>query len=442
MAEQSFPKRRSRRGRAALLALAGLVSLSISAGSAFAIYGIRHFERVVPELPVGPTCRGPECLRDIEPGPCVRDACNFLLLGSDTREGLSEEDQASLGNPERSPGQRADTIILVQTDVRNDRTIVLSIPRDLRVEIPGHGVGRINSAFEHGPNTMIRTVERLTGLEVNHYVQVNFEGFRDMVDALGGVPICIDRPMTDRLAGLRLERAGCHNLQGDQALAFVRARHVEGDLIPDFSRIARQQQFIRAVIQKALSVGAVFNYPEIVAAAGDNLKRDRNLNLYELQDLSVRLADLGQESVDFRVVPARPVQIDGASYVEMVEPSASRLLDRIRRGVPLGSIGKAEPGTPISPANIEVRVWDADSQGRADDVAGYLRRAGFVVTMVEAAPPEFDRSLLLWGHGAGNQQRVVSSYLPTLSDVYDNRNTRGSEITVVIAAGFQGLDDL
>lgn len=432
---------RSRLPRLLFLWTAAVVALAVAAGSGLAIAGIRHFESRLMKVPVGKACTDQDCLPDIEPGPCVREACNFLILGSDSREGLTPEEQKRYGNPANTQGQRADSILLVQTDVQNDRTIALSIPRDLRVEIPGFGANKINTALEHGSNVMVQTVEDLTGLEINHYLQIDFVGFRNLVDALGGVPVCIDRPLVDRLSNLNLPEAGCYTLDGQEALAFVRARHIEGDVIPDFSRIARQQQFTRAIIQEVLSAGAIFNYAEIVEAAGDNLVISTSLNLYALQDLTRRLADLGQRSVEFRTVPAIPVEIDGVSYVELIEDGAEKLFDRIRRGAPLGTIGRQAPGTPLSPANVTVRVLDAGSGGQAEEVATYLRRAGFVVLAVEEAPPELDESVLLFRAPAEREARVVGSFLATLPRLFDEEHTQKREITVVIAPDFLGLPE-
>ena len=412
-----------------------VLSLGIAAGSGLAIASIRHFERTLVKIDVGRGCRGAGCLRDIEPGPCIREACNFLIIGSDSRRGFRRNTQVE--------GQRADTIIVVQTDVRNDRTVVLSIPRDLRVRIPGDGWNKINTAFERGANTIVRAVEQLTGLQINHYVQVNFVGFERLVNALGGVPVCVNRPMVDSLSGLNLPRAGCYNLKGRQALAFVRARHIEGDIIPDFSRIARQQQFIRAVIDKALSAGAALRYLEIAEAISDNLKMDRGLDLYSLQDLTLQLARLGQQGVDFRVVPTRPVDIEGVSYLELIRPDAPRLFRRIRDGLALGRVGKEQQFVGLSPANVFVRVMDADSGGAAGEVAEYLRRAGFVVTATEPAPPQLRRTALLWGHGATEELKTVAAYLSTIDRIRrDDRHTVGREITVVIGPDFPGIEGI
>jgi hypothetical protein len=286
---------------------------------------------------------------------------------------------------------------------------------------------------------MVQAVAKLTGMRINHYVEVNFFGFEGLVNALGGVPICVNKPLFDKLSGLRLSEAGCYNLRGAQALAFVRARHVEGDLIPDFSRIARQQQFLRALIQKTLSIGAVFDIPKLIDAVKDNLRFDKNLNLYSLQDLSKTLGEVGQKGVDFRIVPAQPTTLDGVAYVQAIEPQASALFERIRTGARLGTLGKAEPGSPISPASITVRVLDAASGGGATEVAAYLQKAGFSVLPVEAAPSSLRGSELLWANGKGPQEAVVSSYLPGVEAHVNKVHTTGADVTVVVAPDFPSL---
>lgn len=442
-ATASSPKPGRSAGRTVMLVVAGILPLLIAGGAALAITGINHFEAVLPKIDVGASCLGESCLTDIEPGPCVRDACNFLILGSDSRAGIPEGGPGgSMGSPANITGQRADAIMLVQTDLQNKRTVVLSIPRDLRVEIPGHGIGKINTAFSYrgGANLMVQTVEKLTGMQINHFVYVNFAGFQSLVNALGGVPICIDRPLVDlEYSGLNLPHAGCYNLKGEQALAFVRARHVEGDIIPDFSRIARQQQFTRAVIDKTLSAGSIFHYADIVRAVGEDIVVDKGLNLYDLQDLTMRLSELGQKSVIFRVVPATPQEIDGVAYVVALQPDTRKLLERIREGKDIGALGKEEPNTPLSPATVEVRVLDDRSNGKAEEVAWYLKRSGFIVDPVEPAPSNYDRNTLYWGRQAEGEELVVADYLPSLTVVYDTKKARQQVITVVIGPGFEGL---
>jgi LCP family protein required for cell wall assembly len=439
----SGPRRRSPSGhpgaRQSFLVVAAVLALVLASGSAFSIATIKHVESGVIKLNTGSGCTGPNCLHDVTP-QCLSDICNFLILGSDTRTGLSKSEQGAFGSDKKTPGQRSDTIILVRVDAAHDRTIVLSIPRDLRVNIPGHGLGKINTAFDYGPNVTVKTVRQLTGLPINHYVEINFDGFQGLVNALGGVPICVNQPMHDVLAGLDLPHAGCYKMRGAQALAFVRARHIQGDVIPDFSRIARQQQFIRAVIQKVESAGEVFRLPALIKAVQHNLVIDKDLNLYALQDLTRKLSQLGQTGVDFRVVPATPVTIGGVDYVELVQPDASQLFERIRKNQWLGRLGRESLGTPISPANIIVRVADANSGGKAQALASFLQRAGFVVLPVEPAPPGLSKSEILARPGTANAWSVVASYTSfNLPIIRTRAHTAGSDVTIVVGRDFPGI---
>jgi LCP family protein required for cell wall assembly len=435
------PKRRSR-ATVPLLALSGVLALLIAGGGVMGIVTIHHVEASVPTIAVGPDCQrtDSDCLVHVDQ-ECTNDVCNFLILGSDSRKGVSKQ----IGSTQGSPGQRSDTIIVVTVDPRINRTTVMSIPRDLRVDIPGFGLNKINTAFNHphGRDLIVQTVEKLTGLSINHYVDINFLGFEGLVNALGGVPICINRRLIDELAGLNLPHAGCYNLKGAQALAFVRARHVEGDNIPDFSRISRQQQFMRALIQKALSAQAIFKLPSLFKAIQDNLQRDKNLNLYELQDLTRKLADLGQRGVDFRIVPAVPLPpINGVDYLQLEQPQASQLFERIRDGKRLGQIGVTALLTTVSPANVTVQVLDANSGGHAEEVQKLLERAGFVVLPLGQAPPELTTSEILYRTDTQSVdfKEVVASYLTLFPVGRSRTHTTGSIVTVVVGPDFPGFE--
>jgi len=441
--QPSGPRRQRRAGhpraRQSFLVVAGILALLLASGSAFSIATIKHVETTITKLKTGKQCTGPRCLADVTP-ECVADVCDFLVLGSDSRVGLSKREQASFGSTQQSAGQRSDTIILVRVDAAHDHTVVLNIPRDTRVNIPGHGLAKINTAFDFGPKVIVKAVQRLTGLPINHYVEINFDGFQGLVNALGGVPICVNKPMKDTLAGLDLRHAGCYNMKGPQALAFVRARHILGDVIPDFSRIARQQQFIRSVIQKVESAGQVLHLPALIKAIQRNLVIDDHLNLYALQDLSGKLAGLGQQGIDFRVVPSTPVTIGGVDYLQLVQPDASQLFDRMKRNLALGRLGKVSVSTPLSPANVIVRVLDAHSGGKAAAIASFLQRAGFVVLPVEAAPTDLTMSEILARPGTYDAGQVVASYTSfSLPIIRDRTHTSGTDVTLVVGPDFKGI---
>jgi LCP family protein required for cell wall assembly len=434
--------------RRTFLLLAAGLSLLLVVGSGFAIAGIRYYDSKITKILVGrealtdDRCMRADgtnaCLPSVTP-ECLQNVCNWLVIGSDSREELTDQQQLVYGDTDRVEGQRADTIIVVNQDPNLNRTVVLHIPRDLRVPLPNGETGRINTAYEEGPDGIVRAVEDITGLSINHFVSVNFAGFINVVNALGGVSICIDRPLVDRLAGLDLPEAGCYELQGRQALAFVRARHIQGDAIPDFSRISRQQQFIRSVINELLSPGAALHLPSLIEAAQDNLVIDENLNLYDVRDLTNELAQVGTEGVTFRVTPAVPTVIDEVSYLEL-QPKARQLFARIRDGRDLGALGKVALLTPISPADVKVQLYDAGNPEAVDEVAEYLRDAGFVVHGIDDAPPELSTSALLYSSGFGKQKEVASSYLPLVPVQFVDTPIGDSDVVVVVASDFPGIN--
>lgn len=367
---------------------------------------------------------------------------NVLVLGNDSRRGLTPEEQAAFGGPEDVEGKRSDTIILVHVDPRRDQAVVVHFPRDLRVEIPGHGMDKINAAYDlGGPSLVVETVKRFTGLRVNNYVEVDLAGFQDLVDTLGGVRMCVDRPMFDELAGLAIPKAGCYTFDGPTALAFVRARHVEGDLIPDFSRISRQQQFMRAMMNRLLSVRSLVDTDVIEQAVG-NVTTDTKLSGADLLLLGSKLRDLsaedpsGAQSLDFRVVPSIPAELNGVSYVLAEEPETHRLFEALANGGSLGDIGTELASTLPSPGIISVRVLSPDG-APASETEGLLRQAGFVV--LEGSETIAEDPGILYRSGARDRATVVSSYLPKLPlrEVKD-AVLGGADVAVVVSGTESG----
>jgi LCP family protein required for cell wall assembly len=337
-------------------------------------------------------------------------------------------------------GQRSDTIILAHFDPARNKAVLVHFPRDLRVEIPGHGEGKINEAFHlGGPGLMVRTVQRFTGLHIHHYVEVDFVGFERLVDALGGVRICVDRPMFDELAELRIPRKGCYRFDGATALAYVRARHVEGDLIPDFARIARQQQFIRALLNKLLSVSSLVRLPSLVALATENVTTDDRLSAAQILYYGDKLRELAQfdptgaRTVDLRVVPSVPRDIEGVSYVVAVQPEASKLFRALELRRRLGDLGTVQALTNVSPGVIEVWVLDTGDPDAAALAESRLRRAGFIVRGIREAPPSLRKSAILFRSGAEDRARTLSGFFPDLPQRQARaRVLAGADVALVI----------
>ncbi len=186
--------------------------------------------------------------------PAPQKGTTYLLVGSDSRQGLSAAQKRRLGTGSAA-GQRTDTIMLLHTGAGPD--LLMSIPRDSIVPVPGHGTTKINAAYAYGgPQLLVRTIEANTGIRVDDYVQVGFAGFVDVVDAVGGIRICPKHAMRDRLANLDIKK-GCQDVDGRVALGYARSRHTSG--LGDIARAEHQRQVVSAVGAKAASPWTVVN---------------------------------------------------------------------------------------------------------------------------------------------------------------------------------------
>jgi LCP family protein required for cell wall assembly len=271
----------------------------------------------------------------------VEGVTNILLVGSDSREGLTDDELLALGTDDdgRGPTGLTDTLMLVQLDADDDRASVLSFPRDLLVTHCDGTRGRINAAFRYGeelepgggPNCLVETVEDLTSIPIDHYVQVDFQGFIQAVDQLGGVSFYLDEPIEDRYAGLDLP-AGCVQLDGAEALAFVRARHVDSD----FGRIARQQRFIREMLDQATSLETLANPSRLlgfVQAVGNAITTDSGLaSPFDRASLAWSFRQLTNAGVDTYSVPGFDDTWNGAQVITLDEGGAEPLFALFRQG--------------------------------------------------------------------------------------------------------------
>ena len=403
-------------------------------------------------------------------GPCSDGACNYLLLGSDSRAGLSPEQQEQFGTDQSIGGaNRADTIMLVHTDPRLKKAIVLSFPRDLWVAIPGKGHDRINTAFEgglrHGGAQLVaQTVANLTGLKIHHYLYVDLEGFRRTVNTLGGVDMCIpaynvNTPgyltatapngeptqvyygqagrIADPNSGLNI-KPGCQRLGGDQALAYVRARHLPCDHIPDFARIGRQQQFLRAVVNQMLQPAMVVKAPAFVGPVLENLRRDADLLPSDLVYLVGQLRGLSTGAVEFRAVPGVAAQ-EGDKAVLRMDPSAEEIFRAIKQGSPIGNVGTTLVNTPPSEANTRVAVVDAYAGATASAVEDVLTDAGFDVSPgiwpASEAPIDVTGPAIVFRPGASANAQVVAAYFPDLP-LIPSADLRGAQVALVIPSSY------
>ncbi|MFF3017832.1 LCP family protein [Streptomyces sp. NPDC057939] len=269
-------------------------------------------------------------------------AQNILLIGSDSRAGAGNS-----GYGQDRGTQRSDTTILLHLPKDRRSATAVSIPRDLMTDVPsclkpdgtrtGERFVQFNWAFEWGGAACtIRTVEKLTGIRIDHHMVVDFGGFKRMVDAVGGVEVCLKEPVDDAEARLRLT-AGRHLLRGEQALGFVRARQSLGNG-SDTQRMQRQQQFLGSLVKKVQGNGVLLNparlYP-VLDAATSSVTTDPGLaSLRGLYELVRSVRDIPTEQVKFLTVPRRPYP-SNPNRDELVEPDAHRLFRQLREDRPV-----------------------------------------------------------------------------------------------------------
>lgn len=227
---------------------------------------------------------------------------NWLLIGTDSRKGLSASQRDKLATG-KAAGQRTDTMMMLHIPEGGDKPTLVSLPRDSWVPIPGHGYNKLNAAFSiGGPQLLVKTIETVSDVHLDHYMEINFAGFVDVVDAVGGVDICVKSHVKDPKAGIDLHK-GCQNLSGKNALGYVRTRHfANGDL----ERVQHQREFVSALMDKATSPATLINpFKSIpLAAAGTKaVTVDSGDHVWNLISLANNLGGMGTGKLVTTSVP-------------------------------------------------------------------------------------------------------------------------------------------
>ncbi len=273
---------------------------------------------------------------DYQNRPAQGSGRNYLLVGSDSREGLSkaQKKKFTTGN---AAGGRTDSIMLVHLPEDGDPTLV-SIPRDSYVPIRGYDDNKINASFAFGgPSLLIDTVEQNTGLRIDGYIQVGFAGFSGVVDSLGGVRMCLPEPMKDKKAGINLPQ-GCQVLDGKNALGFVRARY--SDPMGDLGRVERQRKFLGALMGKAASPANIllpWRLHSIGKAGAKGLTIDEDDSPWEVAKVLLAVRSVAKGDGQSLTIPLSDVnlQTHAGSAVKWDEAKANALFKALRNDTPL-----------------------------------------------------------------------------------------------------------
>ena len=348
-----------------------------------------------------------------------QDPRNFLIVGADDDSGLPADDAVRNGRDKGASavgGVRSDTIMVVRLDPKSKQAQVVSFPRDLWVDIPGKSRNRINAAIEFGgPDLLIATIKQDFDIDINHYVQVNFAGFKSLVNLLGGVPVYFPTPVRDQ-GGLNVQNPGCTVLDQNGALAYVRARHFQYqnaqgrwvyDPTSDFGRISRQQDFMKRVIRRAVHQGArnPIKLANFVDVGLKNIKLDQQTKPKDLVDLGSAFRNFDPDTLKTYSLPTTDVYHGGAQVLDLQEAAAEPILARFR-----GTGAPVSPGQVI-PGTVTVRVRNGTGkQNQAASTSEGLRSAGFQVDAPDQSPL-VQRTEVRYQPGQEAQAALVARYL-------------------------------
>lgn len=359
---QEKRERRDRRalltGKAAAITLAALVFLATGAAWGTKAWYNAKFTQVAAL---------DENSKDIKDAPQQLGDENFLMLGSDTRAGAGKEE--GVGTENSVQGARSDTVMLAHVPADRKRAIVVSFPRDLEVTrpecnrwdsksgeyfdevVPSANLVKLTTVYSvGGPRCVIKLVQQISGIKVNHFVGVDFHGFKDMVDAVGGITVEVDEPIVDEIVGTVAKQAGPLRLSGKRALNFVRARHVVGDPTSDYGRIKRQQQFISALLGKTMSRDVLLDPAKLTrfvnafakATFGDNIGIDQLLTLAQ------SMKSFSTDSIKFLTMPTTGYANERGNEV-MLDEMVTEVFRAMIEGTPLPGEEPAAPNAQAQP---------------------------------------------------------------------------------------------
>lgn len=333
-------------------------------------------------------------------------AMNLLLVGNDSRDDLSKAQQAQLNAGADGGGINTDTMILVHLPADGSAASFVSFPRDSYVQIPGHGWDKLNAAYAYGymsapksePDSqrkaagsrlLVQTISQLTGLQIDHYAEVDLLGFYNLSNVVGGVEVNLCKPVKDSYSGANFP-AGVQTLTGADALKFVRQRH--GLPRGDFDRIIRQQVFIAGVARKMLSENVMLNLGkqrQLVQALAQSLTIDQSL---DLMSLAQQMQSVKPGSIHFQTIPYVGDDHDSQGrYILRLKDLTTlhRFFDQLsadpapQAAAPTTSAAATTTAAPatVAPAQVKVAVQNGSGKpGLASGAASSLRAKGFTVT--------------------------------------------------------------
>ena len=445
-ARKKAARRKHRWRRRILYAMAFIIFVAAAGAGGLYFYARYRFDEI-------PKIHSKHLVKQaVKPG----QPFNVLLVGSDSRAFVSNPTQIkAFGNEADAGGQRSDVTMVARFVPATKSVTVISIPRDLWVDIPGNvsdvsGMNRINAAYNSGPDLLIQTIEDVLHIPINHYISVGFDGFSGMVNALGGITMDFPTAVKDAYTGLDVTTTGCQVVNGTVALQLVRSRHLyyknsngywEYDGLSDFSRIQRQDSFFRAVLAKVnTSITNPLAINGFISSAVGNLAIDDTLTEGDLFRMATQFHGLSSSHLITETLPTTSYVTDGGADVLLeAQPYADQLITAFNQlGVP-----KPKPSTttttapPLADSAVSVDVLNASGAGLlATDTAAALKQNGFVITGINNAPsliPAGEPSEIYYGpSGLPAAQTLADSLKGKVTYVPDS-SLSGNDVTLWIA---------
>ena len=387
--------------------------------------------------------------------PAPAQGANYLILGSTSRCALKNQSQAFGLCDEGVTGVNSDTMMVVHVEPNLKRTLIVSFPRDLWVNVPGVGMEKIDNAFGDGPDKTIQTLAADFDVPINHFISVNFESFQSIINTIGSVPVYFPYSARDQKSDLAIPFGGCSMLNGFQALAYVRSRTLEfystvshqwilADPTADIGRIARQQQFIRELagiaVQRSLEDPITAN--EIAGEVLGYMEFDQNLSKNDIFDLLDAFRSVNPNDtthLDFETLPWMYGPMQGAQDVLYVKtPDDQSVLAQLRDFSGVATAGSVKT---VTPGQVRVRVVDTSTraalaQGALDD---FVHKAGFLSGGTGVAAHPVDNTQVRYAPGAITQGELLLQYLAPTTELIEDPTLKGADVEVLLGKDFTSI---
>lgn len=347
---------------------------------------------------------------------------NLLILGSDKRY------------QEKGDTGRSDTLMILRIDFNKKKVYLVSIPRDSRVRIPNYGLNKINAAYAYGgPRLSIRTVEEFTDLKINHYVQIDFRGFKKMVDALGGIDVDVKETINNRSRQYRMYiPKGSQRMDGELALNYVRYRH--GD--SDFKRAERQQNFLTALTGNVLRWKSAWKIPRLISIMSKNVETD--LTMSQMSRIGGFLRQVKKKNIETITVPGSTGMRNGGSYVFPDETAVNAIVTTMKKGGSLDKLKSKIESGKINLVGKKAKITILNGTG-ATGLAGRakvtLKKKGFnIVRVGTASSSTYTYTEILTSTDNLETAKSLKKLLPMTTKIKTSENL--SSIIVVLGKDY------